>query len=252
MPNNSDIEKFDELYLLDPENNLIKMDENEHHLEYLMGEFPEEDDYNEEFWDVVFEGGWIRVFLKKNSRNGYDITVNGESLRRMKTLIKDHFLQRLNHGENKVHIEERNPPYNKTHIFYLPQQRVDFLDFILENYKKRLVAESINEVQYFNREGGPLEKMGVGHQAQLDQIDRREDWGFTISPAFNPRTVAIEEYNGVLIKISSVHGFDGKVSYMPLDNSGEPYSDTPPLFDTLEQALEYQKKCMDLGETLPT
>lgn len=242
---NSDIEKFDELYLLDPEDNLIKMDENEHHLEYLMGEFPDEDDYNEEFWDVVFEGGWIRVFLKKNSRNGSDLTVNGADLIRMKKLVRENFIQRLKIGENKIHIEERNPPFNKTHIFLLPEQRLEFLDFILENYRKRLVAESLNEVQYFNREGGPLEKMDIGREARIQRLDKENDWGFEISHAFHTHVEDIIEYEGILIKITQVSGSDGIPYYMPLDNSGEPYMSSPPMFDTPEEAIEYQKKAIN-------
>ena len=243
----NDIEQFDELYLLDPEDNLIKMDENEHHLEYLMSEFPEEDDYNEEFWDTVFEGGWIRIFLKKNSRNGYDITVNGESLRRMKKLVKEHFWSRLNHGENKVHMEERNsnPSYNKTYIFYLPQQRVELLDFILEGLKPKLVPESLNEVYDFTREGTPLEKMGIGSEAQLQKLDKENDWGFELSHAFNNKVVNIIEHDGILIKITQVWGSDGKRYYMALDNSGEPYMSQPPFFTSPELAIEYQKKAID-------
>jgi hypothetical protein len=100
----SDIGQFDELYLINPEGELVKMGDNEHHLEYLLSYFPDEENYDEEFWDFVFEEGWIRIELKKNHRDGWDLSLNGESLSKMKKAVRDNFLSRVKHGENKVHI----------------------------------------------------------------------------------------------------------------------------------------------------
>ena len=141
----SDIGPRDELYMVTPEGKLDKMDPNEHHLEYLMNFYPEEDDYNEEFWDIIFDGGWIRIELKENSRNGWDLAVNGKSLSRMKAIVRDNFLERLKRGENKVHIEEwTGTGMNPTKNFYLPMQKDEFYDFILEKLQAKFIYEALN------------------------------------------------------------------------------------------------------------
>jgi hypothetical protein len=140
-----DIGPNDELYMVDPDGKMEKMDPGEHHLEYLMSFYPEEEDYNEDFWDTVFDGGWIRAELKENNRNGWDLSLNGKSLYKMKGIVKDNFIERLKRGENKVHIEEWGKSgYNVTHNFYLPMQKEEFYDFILEKLQAKFVYEVLD------------------------------------------------------------------------------------------------------------
>ncbi len=238
----SDIGPRDELYMVDPEGKLEKMDPNEHHLEYLMNFYPEEEDYNEDFWDTIFDGGWIRIELKENTQNGWDLAVNGKNLYRMKSIVRDKFLERLKRGENKVHIEEwTGAGYNPTHNFYLPIQKEEFYDFILERLKAKFVYEALD----FERGIDPKESMTIGKKAQLKKLDRETDWGFEIPHAFQVRVWDIIEYGGFLIKISQLMGSDGIAYYMALNDIGEPYNDTPPMYDTPEEALDWEQKYID-------
>ena len=156
----SDIGPRDELYMMDPEGKLEKMDPGTHHLEHLMNFYPDEEDYNEDFWDVVFDGGWIRVELKENHRNGWDLALNGKNLYRMKSIVRDKFLERLKRGENKVHIEEwTGTGMNPTHIFYLPAQKDELFDFLFEKLKAKFISESLN----FERGIDPKDSMNIGN-----------------------------------------------------------------------------------------
>jgi hypothetical protein len=352
----ADIGPRDELYMVTPEGKLDKMDPNTHHLEYLMDFYPEEDDYNEDFWDTIFDGGWIRMELKENNRNGWDFIANGKSLYRMKAIIRDNFLERLKRGENKVHIEEwTSSGMNPTHVFYLPAQKDELFDFIFEKLQAIFVSKTLNEIQNFERgldpkksigigreslinkipwqidhvdeigddleiadfildyrgfpilvydlgnnyqatstmdytnlcssskvavramkrridsllgktdnkfkekwlkwglkeninfERGlePKESMGIGNRAQLKKLDQETDWGFEISHAFHRDIWDIIKYNDHLIKITKVSGSDGIGSYMALNDTGEPYMNTPPLYPTPEEALDWEQKYLD-------
>ena len=460
----SDIGPRDELYMVNPEGKLEKMDPGEHHLEHLMNFYPEEDDYNEEFWDIIFDGGWIRIELKENSRNGWDLAVNGKSLSRMKAIVRDNFLERLKRGENKVHIEEwTGTGMNPTKNFYLPMQKDEFYDFILEKLQAKFIYEALNferghdprdsmdignknmrklkefynfvketgkfqmgelkypdfefiltpvsstptfkikiiisknpddgddfiyhsysgsdgsalsinhfqnlkelksilksrlrilesqnfergldpkksmdlgrdalikkipwqlnqidqigpdlriaefisiyrgfpilvydlgdsyqatstmdytgiclssavavramkrrintllrktddkfkerwlpwnmkESQNFERGLDPKESMTIGREARIKKLDQETDWGFEISHAFQVRIWDIIKYEGFLIKISQLMGSDGIAYYMALNDTGEPYNNTPPMYDTPEEALDWEKKYID-------
>jgi hypothetical protein len=349
-----DIGPRDELYMVDPEGKLDKMDKDEHHLEYLMNFYPDEEDYNEDFWDVVFDGGWIRIELRENHTNGWNLNLNGKSLYRMKAIVRDKFLERLKRGENKVHIEEwTGTGMNPTHIFYLPAQKHELFDFLFEKLKAKFINEVLNferginpkdsmdignksarKLQEFydfikeknifrigeitkqpsftffytpiastpgfyvksiiskdpneedkftyhsyneddrflgsrdfknlaelksilksrlgilesiNFERGlePKESMGIGTEAQKKKIDKETDWGFEFSHAFQVRTYDIIKYEGFLIKIVQVMGSDGIAYYATLNNTGEPYNNTPPLYNTPEEALDWEKKYID-------
>ena len=252
----SDIGKSDELYLLDPDDKLVKMDSNEHHLEYLLSEFPGEEDYDEDFWNVVFEGGWIRVVLKKNSRDGWDLMLHGASLRRMKKLVRDHFLSRIKYGENKVHIEERiNAFHHPIHIFYLPQQKEEFYDFVLERIKRKFCPENLNEVQHFNREGTPLDKLNIGHQEVLKQKAAQIDWDWNFvdydwvhQRPHHEKIIDIieitQDYKTFPIKICEVFDDVRKLSigYYAVSETGEPYSfDGPDIYKDPDEAVEVVK-----------
>jgi hypothetical protein len=238
----SDIGPRDELYMVDPEGKIEKMDPNEHHLEYLMNFYPEEEDYDEGFWDTIFEGGWIRIELRENNQNGWNLALNGKSLYRMKAIIRDKFLERLKRGENKVHIEEwTGSGMNPTHDFYLPTQKDELFDFVFEKLK----AKFIREVLDFERRLKPKESMGIGKQAQLNKLDQETEWGFKLTPAFHQTIWDIIKYNNHLIKITKVTGSDGISSYMALNNTGEPYRDTPSLYSTPEEALDWEQKYLD-------
>jgi hypothetical protein len=238
----SDIGLRDELYMVDPEGKLEKMDPNTHHLEYLMNFFPDEEDYNEDFWDTIFDGGWIRIELKENSRNGWDLAVNGKSLYKMKAIVRDKFLERLKRGENKVHIEEwTGIGMNPTKNFYLPMQKEEFYDFILEKLQAKFVYESLD----FERGLESKASMGIGKKAQLKKLDQETDWGFEIPAVFDRVMWDIINYNNHLIKITKVSGSDGIGYYMALNNSGEPYNSTPPVYPTPEEALDWEQKYLD-------
>lgn len=367
----SDIGPRDELYMVNPEGKMEKMDLNEHHLEYLMNFYPEEEDYNEDFWETIFEGGWIRIELKENHRNGWDLAVNGKSMRRMKAIIRDNFIERLKRGENKVHIEEwTGTGMNPTKNFYLPMQKEEFYDFILESIKAKFIHESLDfergidpkdameigeaslvkqkiieilrkdeedlsvffgieikeedwlmeiphhgyciefhlaygkslkkpeeyakkllknvglfhfvypqkvkiqniqldpmfrikeefekffpegdyntvdllESQNFERGLEPKISMDVGQEARKRKLDKETDWGFEFSHAFHVKTYDVTEYEGFLIKIVQVMGSDGVAYYAALNNTGEPYNDTPNLYNTPEEALDWEQKYLD-------
>lgn len=353
----ADIGPRDELYMVDPEGKIDKMDKNEHHLEYLLNFYPDEEDYNEDFWDTIFEGGWIRIELRENHRGGWDLAVNGKSLYRMKAIVRDKFLERLGRGENKVHIEEwTGSGFNPTHIFYLPAQKHELFDFVFEKAKAKFISESlggdplnfergldpkksmriggdalihqidwelnlldqpkdevriedfisnyrgfpiliynygdswqatsimdhtgitlspevalramkrridtfskksdnkfvnkwfpgyVKESVNFERGLDPKLSMDVGREAKIRRLDKETDWGFEISHAFQVRIWDIIEYEGFLIKISQITGSDGISYYMALNNIGEPYNNTPPMYDTPEEALDWEQKYID-------
>ena len=87
--------------------------------------------------------------------------------------------------------------------------------------------------------------MGIGHEAQLQKMDKENDWGFELSHAFHSKIWDIVKYKGYLIKIMEIWGSDEILSYMALTNSGEPYATTPALHPSPEQALEPEKKFID-------
>ena len=348
----SDIGPRDELYMVNPEGKLEKMDPGEHHLEHLMSFYPDEDDYNEDFWDTIFDGGWIRIELKENSRNGWDLAVNGKNLYRMKAIVRDNFIERLKRGENKVHIEEwTGTGMNPTKNFYLPMQKEEFYDFILEKLQAKFIHEAVNfergldprksmdlgrdalikkipwhldqidqigpdlriaefisdyrgypilvydlgdsyqatstmdysglclsagvavrsmkrridtllrktdarfkekfldwdlkENVNFERGLDPKESMEIGREARIKKLHQKTNWGFNITPAFQQRIWDIIEYEGFLIKITQLSGSDGIAYYMALNDTGEPYNNTPPMYDTPEEALDWEKKYID-------
>jgi len=237
----SDIGSRDELYMVNPEGKLEKMDPNEHHLEYLMNFYPEEEDYNEDFWDTIFDGGWIRIELKENSRNGWDLALNGKNLYRMKAIVRDNFLERLKRGENKVHIEEwTGSGYNPTKNFYLPMQKEEFYDFILEKLQAKFVYESLD----FERGLEPKKAMGIGKRAYINKLDKETDWGYKVPSDFREDIWDILKYNNHLIKISNITDIRGISSYISLNDTGEPYNN-PPFYDTPEEALGWEQKYLD-------
>jgi len=155
----ADIGPRDELYMVDPEGKMEKMEPNTHHLEYLMDFYPDEEDYNQDFWDTIFEGGWIRIELRENHRNGWDLALNGNSLYRMKAIVRDKFLERLGRGENKVHIEQwTGSGFNPTHIFYLPAQKRELFDFVFEKLQAKFISEALD----FERGRDPRDSMEIG------------------------------------------------------------------------------------------
>jgi len=238
----ADIGPRDELYMMDPDGKLEKMEPETHHLEYLMDFYPDEEDYNEDFWDTVFEGGWIRVELRKNHKGGWDLALNGQSLYRMKSIVRDKFLERLGRGENKVHIEEwTGSGFNPTHIFYLPAQKHELFDFLFEKAKAKFIYEALD----FERGMDPKEAMEIGTEAQKKKLDKETDWGFEFSKAFQVRTWDIIKHDGFLIKIVQVMGSDGVGYYAALNDTGEPYNNTPPLYNTPEEALDREQKYIE-------
>lgn len=238
----ADIGPRDELYMVNPEGKIEKMDPNEHHLEHLMSIYPDEEDYNEDFWDTIFEGGWIRIELRENSRNGWDLALNGNNLYRMKAIIRDKFLERLGRGENKVHIEEwTGSGFNPTHIFYLPTQKHELFDFLYEKLQAKFIFEALD----FERGLDPKVSMDVGTEARKRRLDKETNWGFEFSPAFHIKTFDIIEYEGFLIKTVQIMGSDGIAYYATLNNTGEPYNNTPPMYDTPEEALDWEQKYID-------
>jgi hypothetical protein len=238
----ADIGPRDELYMVDPKGKMEKMDPNEHHLEHLMSIYPDEEDYNEDFWNTIFEGGWIRIELRENHRNGWDLALNGNNLYRMKAIVRDKFLERLGRGENKVHIEEwTGSGFNPTHIFYLPAQKHELFDFLFEKFQAKFISEALD----FERGINPKEAMTIGTEAQKKKLDKETDWGFEFSPAFYLKTFDIIKYEGFLIKVVQVMGSDGIAYYATLNNTGEPYNNTPPLYDTPEEALDWEQKYID-------
>ena len=105
----------------------------------------------------------------------------------------------------------------------------------------KLVRENIN----FERGLEPKVSMGVGKEAQKRKLDQETDWGFEFSHAFKVRTYDIVEYRDLLIKIVQVMGSDGIAHYAALNNLGEPYNDTPAMYDTPEEALYWEQKYID-------
>lgn len=114
-------------------------------------------------------------------------------------------------------------------------------DNFVEKWFPGYIKENIN----FERGLEPKASMGIGKKAQLKKIDQETDWGFEISTAFDRVIWDIINYNNHLIKITKVSGSDGIGSYMALNDSGEPYNSTPPLYPTPEEALDWEQKYLD-------
>ena len=175
----ADIGPRDELYMMNPDGKLEKMEPGTHHLEYLMDFYPDEEDYNEDFWNTIFEEGWIRVELRENHKGGWDLALNGQSLYRMKSIVRDRFLERLGRGENKVHIEEwTGTGMNPTHIFYLPAQKDELFDFLFEKMKAKFVYESLE----FERRPLSKETLGIGATEILKKFLKDKPFPFRNNP----------------------------------------------------------------------
>lgn len=119
--------------------------------------------------------------------------------------------------------------------------------------QKKLFTWKMSEAINFERGIDPKKAMSIGKKAQLNKLDKETDWGFEISTAFDRAIWDIIKYNGDskgytthhLIKITKVSGSDEIGYYMALNDSGEPYNSTPPLYPTPEEALDWEQKYLD-------
>ncbi len=114
-----------------------------------------------------------------------------------------------------------------------------------DNFIQKWFPGYVRESQNFERGLDPKEAMGIGMEARKKKLDKETDWGFEFSHAFQVRTYDIIEYEGLLIKIVKIMGSDGIAYYSALNNTGEPYMGTPPLYNTPEEALDWEKKYID-------
>ena len=111
----------------------------------------------------------------------------------------------------------------------------------MSDINHKIVRESLN----FERGLDPKVSMNIGREARLQKLDKETDWGFEFSRAFRVKTYDIIEYEGFLIKIVRVMGSDGIAYYATLNNTGEPYNNTPPLYNTPEESLDWEQKYID-------
>jgi hypothetical protein len=103
--------------------------------------------------------------------------------------------------------------------------------------RTKYIKESMN----FERGMSPKDVMEIGTEAQKKKLDRETDWGFEFSHAFNTSAWDIQVYGGFV----QVTGSDGISYYAALNDTGEPYADTPELYNTPEEVLDWEKKYMD-------
>ena len=87
--------------------------------------------------------------------------------------------------------------------------------------------------------------MNIGTEALKKKLDKETDWGFEFLKSFRIKTWDIIEYEGFLIKIVQLKGSDGISYYAALNNTGEPYNNTPAVYDTPEEALDWEQKYID-------
>jgi len=116
----------------------------------------------------------------------------------------------------------------------------------LDGIKRRIDDRvKIKESQNFERGLTPKESMNIGSEALKKKLDKETDWGFEFLKSFQIKTWDIIEYEGFLIKIVQLKGSDGISYYAALNNTGEPYNDTPAMYDTPEEALDWEQKYID-------
>lgn len=112
--------------------------------------------------------------------------------------------------------------------------------------QKRPWMKKFNESQNFERGKDPKDSMTIGKKSLLKKIDAENDWGFEITHAFHREIWDIIEYRGFLIKITKVTGSDGIGYYLALNNIGETYHEMPTLYQTPDEALDWEKKFIDM------
>ncbi len=116
----------------------------------------------------------------------------------------------------------------------------------LDGMKRRIDDRvKIKESQNFERGIPPKESMNIGTEARKKKLDKETDWGFEFLKSFQIKTWDIIEYEGFLIKIVQLKGSDGISYYAALNNTGEPYNSTPAVYDTPEEALDWEQKYID-------
>lgn len=142
--------------------------------------------------------------------------------------------------------------YDFGYGFYRASSTIDISEIsttpeaALDGIKRRIDDRvKIKESQNFERGLTPKESMNIGSEALKKKLDNETDWGFEFLKSFQIKTWDIIEYEGFLIKIVQLKGSDGISYYAALNNTGEPYNNTPAVYDTPEEALDWEQKYID-------
>jgi len=120
-------------------------------------------------------------------------------------------------------------------------------------------AKFVFERLGFTEDGDPIKDMGIGHDAQMQRLDKQYKWDwYTKNYPFNntEEIVDIIEYRGFHLRITKViplkivtdrkTGEVIKYFYTAITDIGEPYvGDGPYTFNTPEEAIKSGKSGLD-------
>lgn len=222
-----------------------------------------------------------KILLKQDLKSGYGVSGLSGTIRDIQT-TKNRILMRFWHGykirnleTNKIISKEKYAKklaedagiWNLFQNFYhahktswefyftlkdeykdmLPQNRSYDYDNMNDSF---ILFNNMNEALDFEREGSPLDKIGIGKKALMQKKAMEIDWDWTPGPHQKEEVLDVIHYpvpedNGLYIKVSKISDPGGSPTFVAVNNIGEPYHADASFYDTPEEALDREKKFID-------
>lgn len=116
-----------------PQNDFVQVPKLKHQ-GYIMQKYKNEPfgwDYDKVF-DKAMKDGWIRVIYEYfPDRFKGELSLNGHSLERVKSVLSDIFLDKVKYGNNSIYVDSEEPKFSQWFSTATQDGKEKFLDFVI-------------------------------------------------------------------------------------------------------------------------